>query len=100
MGTITKTIMRNISLFEFNKLYPGQQYFILETFGTYLHTSFIKGQYQIALFWLPCDLSGFYVAVEVELESDKIKGCTGFIEYEKLDPFLIDIDVEPIYALL
>lgn len=92
--------MLYVSKEEFNHLRSGQKYFLVEQYGTYLDASYHSGKYLIALFWLPCRLSGYYVSVKLHRDTDNISGCTAFTDYKMLDPFLTDVDVEPLYALL
>ncbi|HWJ27381.1 MAG TPA: hypothetical protein VNS32_12625 [Flavisolibacter sp.] len=92
--------MLYVSSEEFNKLRPVQKRFLLEQYGTYLDASYQSGKCQVMLFWLPYAHSGFYVAVELYRKIDQVRKCTGFTDYERLDPFLKNIDVEQLYVLL
>jgi hypothetical protein len=88
--------MRQYTLREFNHLSLRQKYDLLEDYGIFLEVSYLSGSCQIALF----SLFDYYVQVELDCSNERLKSCTAFTSYKKLDPFLKEIDLRAINHLL
>jgi hypothetical protein len=78
----------------FNRLRPGEQYAILEDYGTVLDISLVKNEIQRSLF----DLFGFYVVVRLDVPRNKLIGAKAF-DISRLDPYLAGIDISPAFSL-
>jgi hypothetical protein len=89
-------MQKAIALTDFNSFPTQKKYAILEDFATYLGVYRLLGNYKIALF----ELSGYYVEVWLNQVTDKLWKAEAFSEYEKLDPYLMSIDLSPVYSCL
>ena len=84
------------TLQQFNSLPNDSKYLVLENNGVYLQVFRLEGKYKVALF----ALSAFYVEVWLDQVDDNIGKAEAFDEYEKLDPFLKEINLAAIYSRL
>ena len=80
---------------QFSRLTNAEKYYVVEQSGVCLELSYIDNGYQVALF----ALSAFYVAVWLNLKTDKLKRAE-IIPYDELDRFLACIDLASIYTFL
>ena len=85
-----------IELTQFNALTTSDKYTILEENGIYLDLHRLQGAYKIALF----ELNGYYVEVWLNRVADLLYKAEAFNEYERLDPYLLAIDLSSIHNLL
>ena len=85
-----------MTLQHFNRLSNGQKYSVLEEKAIYLDIVIINGEFQVALF----ALDNYYVEVWLHRKSDQLKKAIAFKSYAKLDPFVKEIDITPIYSVL
>ena len=81
---------------DFNKLSNLDKYALLEDHGVHLEAFYMEGTSKVALF----ALHGFYVAVWLDQKKDKLSKASAFSSYSRLDPFLNEIDLKPLYSLL
>jgi hypothetical protein len=88
--------MQNITLYQFNKLSKRQQYGLLEDYGIFLDVFRHDRTYKVALF----DYNGYYVEVWLNPRTDELLKAVAFTSYHKLDPYMKDIDIKAIHAML
>lgn len=88
--------MHPLTLHQFATLTNSEKFGLLEDFGVYLEAYRLQGAHKVALF----ELFGFYVEVWLNQTTDRIALARAFTNYKRLDPFLKDIDLTPLYSLL
>lgn len=86
----------NYTVLQFNRLQESQRYDLLENYGTYLETDRYETGYKVALF----HLFQYYVEVWLHEKTGALYKAHAFSSYEKLDPFLDNININDIHAWL
>jgi hypothetical protein len=69
---------------------------LIEDHGTYLETSYLHAEIQVALF----ELFGFYVEVWLDRSKDRLIKATAFTSYKELDLFIKVIDLTEYIVLI
>lgn len=81
---------------EFNRLANPQKWAIIEDHGTYMELCRLQGELKICLF----SLADYYVEVFYHPKQDRLLKAAAFVYSNRLDPYLKQIDILPIYAVL
>ncbi len=87
---------QTLPLDQFNKLTKPEKLAILEECGTHLELQMKYGGNTLALF----SLYSYYVVVTLNEKTDRLTKVAAFDDYSMLDPFLANIDLLPVYAML
>ena len=88
--------MQTLNLNQFLTLCEEERIIVLEDYGVYLDVYRRSAGCNVALF----KLWGFYCEVWFHRKTNKIQKVHAFSNYKRLDLYLDQVDISPVYSLL